>query len=87
MKTENRDMHILEQVRDRYSLFKDAMLIINKRAFTDFISQKCPDFVHKGPKEYPVLVEAVSLGDGETPIIGYVYTAQAQKYIFDKKLS
>ena len=79
--------HLLEQIKDRYSQFKDTTFIRNAQDFENFISQKCPNFAHKGPREYPVLVEAVSIGADKRPVIGYTYVTQVQKYIFDRKLA
>jgi hypothetical protein len=79
--------HILEQIKDRYVQFKDTTFISNKDCFEKYIKDKCPNFAHKGPREYPVLVEAVSVGSEKRPVIGYTYVAQVQQYIFDRKLS
>jgi len=79
--------HILEQIKDRYSVFKDTIFIKDKESFRKFIDERYPNFAHKGPREYPCLVEAVSLKGDSRPIVGYTYVEQVQQYIFDRKLS
>jgi hypothetical protein len=79
--------HFLEQVKDRYSLFENTTFISNEKCFFEFISEACPDFAHKGPREYPLLVEVVKVNPNNRPILGFVYTEQVQRYIFDRKLT
>jgi len=79
--------HILEQIKGRYPEFKDTTFIRNKESFKEFIKDNCPYFAHKGPREYPCLVEAVTSKGDSRPIMGYTYIEQVRQYIFDRKLN
>ena len=85
--SEKSKKHILDEIKTRYSHFKKCTFISNRDGFEKFIQEKCPNFAHKGPREYPVLVECVLISGDKRPVIGYTYIAQVQQYIFDRKLS
>ena len=59
--------HILQDIQNRYEEFKGTTFISDKKSFTKFISDNCPNFAHRGPKEYPCLVEAVSGKGSDSP--------------------